>query len=87
MFINCSTIDCHGSQTIAHRLRAFRSTLFFITTVSTFKCHFYFLGEKAVPQQFFLLQTVLQLVSLSQGPLLKRSVHLEGIEIRIFYEI
>ncbi len=87
MFINCSTIDCHGSHTIAHRLLAFRSTLFFVTTVSTFKCHFYILGERAVPQQFFLLQTVLQLVSLSLGPLLKRSVHLEVIKIRIFDEI
>jgi hypothetical protein len=49
--------------------------------------YFYILGVRAVPQQFFLLQTVLQLVNLSPGPLLKRSVHLEVIEIRVIDEI
>jgi hypothetical protein len=49
--------------------------------------YFYFLGERAVLQQYFLLQTVLQLVSSYPGPLLKRLVHLVVIEIRIIDEI
>jgi hypothetical protein len=49
--------------------------------------YFYIPGVRAVLQQFFLLQIVLQLVSLSQGPLLKRLVHSEVIEIRISDEI